>query len=126
MQILTVGSFGLVGVLCRYALNLSAARLYPALAWPVATAAANVTGSFAMGALYALVMARGGVATPLHTALMTGFLGGFTTFSSFSAEVLQMIQRGAPLQALAYGVGSPVLGLAACAGGYMISKSLLP
>ena len=125
MQLVMVGSFGLVGVLCRYGLNLAAARLFPSLAWPLATLTANITGSFAMGALWAWVSTRGSP-TFLTTALMAGFLGGFTTFSSFSAEVLQFLQRGALPQALIYGAGSPLAAVAACATGFALLKSLLP
>jgi len=47
-----------------------------------------------------------------------GFLGGYTTFSSYSLELLALLRDGRPMAALAYAAGSVALGLAACAAGY--------
>jgi fluoride exporter len=77
-------------------------------AFPWATLAVNLSGGLAMG-LLAGTLARGGDADLLRLLLGVGVLGGFTTFSAFSLETVQMIARGEALAALAY-VGISVIG----------------
>lgn len=89
-----------------------------AIGAPLGTAAVNVLGCFAIGALYVLLAPRG-IWQPL---LMTGVLGGFTTFSAFSLDTLKLFEAGQPLQAAAYVLGSVLLSLAAVALGVALSK----
>ena len=88
---------------------------------PLATALVNIAGSFLMGVLVVLL------ATRLHLAplLMTGVLGGFTTFSAFSLDALKLYQTGQPLQALFYVAGSVLLSLIAVAFGAAITRGAL-
>lgn len=83
----------------------------------------NVAGSFAMGICLALAErgAFGLGSTQMQLLLMTGVLGGFTTFSAFSADTLKMLQSGHAAQAVMYVGGSVVLSLLAVAGGYYLT-----
>lgn len=94
--------------------------------FPWGTLAVNVLGCLLVGALGALFEP----ASPLHVRqdlrvlLIVGVLGGFTTFSAFSLEALLLVQRGAPLAAVAYVAASLVLCLAAAAGSYVAVASV--
>ena len=111
---LQVALGGAAGATARYS-------VYRAIAWhgpgfPVATGVVNVVGSFAMGILtIALAQRFGNHYAPL---LLTGFLGGFTTFSSFSLEAVNLMQEGQTGTAILYmglsvgaGLGALYLGL---------------
>lgn len=74
-------------------LRFAAGRLLPSDSFPWATLSVNVIGSFAMG-LLAAWLARAGGAEELRLLLGVGLLGGFTTFSAFSLEIVQLAQRG--------------------------------
>ncbi len=111
---LQVALGGALGAVLRYQTGGAVARwLGPsaAAAFPWATLAVNVTGSFAMG-LLAGCLARHDGAEGWRLLLGVGLLGGFTTFSAFSLELLSLIERGAPGLALAYALVSVAAGLA--------------
>ncbi len=94
---------------------------YQVVPAPWGTLAINVLGSLAIGVLYVALAGRGHLA-PL---LMTGVLGGFTTFSAFSLDALKMAQAGQGVQAGAYVLGSVLLSLAAVALGATLARSLI-
>ena len=106
--VIQVALGGALGASARYGVNLGAARLFgPVFPW--ATLAVNVAGSLLMGLLVA-ALGRDSAWAPL---LMTGVLGGFTTFSAFSLDTMLLVERGRAGLALAYAGGSVLLGLAA-------------
>jgi CrcB protein len=109
-NILSVALGGAIGSVMRYLTNLGVMRAVgPGFPW--ATLAVNVVGSFVMGVLVELLAQRGGQRfAPL---LMTGLLGGFTTFSAFSLDTVTLWERGQPELALAYVGASILLSLAA-------------
>ena len=86
---------------------------------PMATALVNIAGSLVMGALFILLSPR---FSPL---LMTGILGGFTTFSAFSLDALQLYTAGQSLQALLYIAGTVILSLIAVALGAALARGAL-
>ena len=109
---LQVALGGAIGATLRWALGLGFLRVLGPTAFPLPILTANVLGSTAMGAL-AVIAARAGP-MPLGPFLMTGLLGGFTTFSTFSLETMTLIERGQPALALAYvalSVGAALVGL---------------
>jgi len=111
--LLPVGLGGALGALGRYGLaRWAQARRTPN--WPWATFAANVLGSVVLG--IALVLADG---LPL-LFIGVGFCGGLTTFSSFAADVLMLIQAGRRPAAAAYAVGSILAGLLALLVGLVL------
>lgn len=91
-----------------------------AIGAPLGTLAVNVLGSFAIGVVFVLLGARDG----WQLFLMTGVLGGFTTFSAFSLDTLKLIDGGQPLQAAAYVLGSVALSLVAVALGAALARGL--
>ena len=89
---LAVGAGAAIGAWLRWGLGL---LLNPhVLMVPLGTLVANLLGGFLMGVALGLIHALPALAPPLKLMLTTGFLGGLTTFSTFSAEGLHLVQRG--------------------------------
>jgi len=125
-RFLLVAAGGAIGSVARYGLGLAAGRLVPDAGWPLGTFAANVLGGLMMGLLVGWLTFRGGAqqeAVRLFAAV--GVLGGFTTFSSYSLEAVQMIERRQIGLACAYVVGSVVLAVLALFVGLMIARRAL-
>ncbi|SFG51260.1 camphor resistance protein CrcB [Planifilum fulgidum] len=113
--ILWIGIGGFCGAIARFLIGSWLSGTVGASAFPVATFVINITGSFLLGLL------AGGASslTPqVMSALTVGFLGSFTTFSTFSVETLRLIEQNQHLPALFYATGSVAAGLiGAWAGG---------
>lgn len=90
---LLVGVGGGVGAMARYWLSTVLQSLFPT-AWPVGTLGVNVLGCFIIGGLAYLAEARGLLTPETRALTMTGFLGGFTTFSTFGNETLALMRGG--------------------------------
>lgn len=114
---------GIGGVL-RHAVAESVIRLGGGV--PVGTLVVNVVGSMAIGGCMAASASLPGGWSPLarHTA-MTGLLGGFTTFSTFSGQTLELLQQGHWLAAAANMMASVVLGVLGCSAGYAAATAAL-
>ncbi|EGF89778.1 tat twin-arginine translocation pathway signal sequence domain protein [Asticcacaulis biprosthecium C19] len=120
INVLLVMLGGALGSLARYGLGRSLNS-----AWPMGTFVANVAGGLLMGVLMALLIGPlKGEAERLRLLLGVGVLGGFTTFSSFSLETVQMLERRDYVQAAAYAGFSVVLSVAAVAIGMMIVRKV--
>jgi len=119
MTVLWVALGGALGSVARYALSGIAVRWLGA-AFPYGTLFVNVTGSFAIGLLAALVAADGrpSLSADARAFLLVGVLGGFTTFSSFSLETLNLARSGALGPAVLNVAGSVALCLAAVSLGF--------
>ncbi|ADO43644.1 fluoride efflux transporter FluC [Ketogulonicigenium vulgare] len=91
------------------------------VAAPVGTLVVNVIGSALMGVLW-VMLPRSGI---MPAFLMTGILGGFTTFSAFSLDSLRLIEAGRPLEALVYMGGSVGLSVLAVFAGAMIARTMI-
>ena len=92
------------------------------MGFPVGTLCVNVLGSFAMGVLAVLLLDR---ASPLAPFLLTGVLGGFTTFSAFSLDTLMLWERGQPGLALVYVILSVAASLLAVFACLALGRSIL-
>ena len=93
-------------------------------AFPYGTLFVNASGSFALCLMIAM-LSRGVDAAPaLRLALTVGFLGSYTTFSTFSADTLLLLENGYTLRGLAYVVGSVVGGVVMGAAGLLLGRSL--
>jgi CrcB protein len=113
---------GAIGASARYLTNVAVMRgLGPGFPW--STVIVNIAGSFLMGVLVVWLAERG--AMRLAPFLMTGILGGFTTFSAFSLDAVALWERGAAAQALAYVAGSVVLSLGALVAGMAVARGAL-
>ena len=104
---------GACGTGCRYGMSLLINGWLGARAFPWATFFINVTGSFLIGLIVELHHAQVFSSATWRLALVTGLLGGFTTFSAFSLENLQMLRAEAVGSALAYAIASVMLGVGA-------------
>ena len=104
---------GAFGSVLRWAVVSGVARLPRAAAFPWGTLGVNLAGSCAIGFVLTLAFERGLVAPGLRLFLVTGVLGGFTTFSAFSWESLALVRDGHALAAVGYVAGSLLGGLAA-------------
>jgi fluoride exporter len=104
---------GAAGSILRY-------LMVAAIGAPLGTALVNVLGSFAIGVLIIVLGSRDG----WQLFLMTGLLGGFTTFSAFSLDTLKLVETGQPVQAAAYALGSVALSLIAVALGVALARGL--
>lgn len=103
---------GALGAVLRYGVNMGALKLLgPGFPW--GTLVVNILGSFIMGALIALFAHVWQPSHAMKVFLLTGLLGAFTTFSTFSLDVSTLWERGALLPAAGYITGSVVLSIAA-------------
>ncbi len=113
---------GALGAALRFHATLMALRLGHG-SFPLATLSVNVIGGLLMGVLAALVL-RGEAAEPIRLFAGVGVLGGFTTFSAFSLELFQMIERGQMVSAMGYALISVILSVAALAIGFTLTRAL--
>ena len=91
--------------------------------FPWGTLAVNIVGSFLMGVLIVVLAHKGGIR--MAPFLVTGVLGGFTTFSAFSLDAITLFERGATGQAAAYVAASVVLSLAAIMLAMALARGIL-
>lgn len=121
MEYLAISLGGMLGANARYLVGGWAARRFGVL-FPYGTLLINVSGSFILGAFMAFVLRHPSFHyTRLFFAV--GFLGAYTTFSTFSFETLQLLQQGRILLAFIYVVGSAVLGLLGAWLGFNLNKA---
>jgi CrcB protein len=115
---------GALGSLARYVIALWAAPVSQSL--PLGTIGINILGSFIIGLFGTLTLAHGRfpVAENVRVFVMVGFCGGFTTFSSFSLQTLDLLRSGATMRALINIVASVALCIAAVAAGHLLAAQL--
>jgi fluoride exporter len=111
---------GATGSLIRYLVSLGVNEHYDGK-FPLATFLINVTGSFLIGLMLVLLDREDLLHPNLRPLLVTGFLGGFTTFSTFEWELFALGRSGPPM-ALLYGFSSVLLGWMACWVGASIGR----
>ena len=121
-SLLHVALGGALGASARYLVGVGAVRLL-GHGFPWATLVVNVLGSLAMGALVVLLAQKD--ATRLAPLLMTGLLGGFTTFSAFSLDVVTLYERGQVGAAAGYAAVSVVFSIGALFAGMTLMKGAL-
>ena len=117
MTTLLVGVGGLLGVLARYGVMRLAGPHGTAI-WAVV--GINIVGSFLLG----LLVAESWFSRDVRDAVGVGFLGGFTTFSTFSVQIVVDVQAGEPARAALYLAASVLGGLAAAALGFALGRAL--
>ena len=114
---------GIIGCWARFGMTNLVQAIY-GREFPYATMSINVMGSFIMGFLFVETLERLTIAPALRTGILTGFIGGYTTFSTFEMETLLLAESGEFLKAITYVVLSVVLGLTAAFGGAYIARNL--
>ena len=113
---------GAVGASLRYLLGIAILRGFGHTGFPVAILTANVIGSFLMGVFVVAAAQRG--LTHLSPLVMTGLLGGFTTFSAFSMETMVLFERGDYGQAALYVLLSVALSVGGLAAGLWFARGV--
>jgi CrcB protein len=117
---------GACGALARYVLHAlvqSRVAARSASRFPWGTVVVNLSGSFVLGVLVGLVVYQG-LDPDVRTVVGTGFLGAYTTFSSFSYETFGLVEDGLPAAAIANAVGSVVAGLLLATAGFLLASFL--
>jgi fluoride exporter len=93
--------------------------------FPYATLIINVVGSFLMAVIAEYFALRSGLPQHWRLFLTTGIVGGFTTFSTYSLEIVLLYERGEPWMAVAYALGSVVLGCGGLMAGLALIRNLV-
>lgn len=116
MRAAWVAVAGAIGALCRYGIGAAAGpQRFP---WP--TLIVNVAGSLVLG--YVLQRGTGRWPSDAVTAVAVGFLGAFTTFSTFGYETVVLLRTGRTAAAFVYIVSSVVVGIAAAGAGWALAR----
>ncbi|MDA8362674.1 MAG: fluoride efflux transporter CrcB [Gammaproteobacteria bacterium] len=119
---LAIAVGGILGCWARYGMTGLVQMLF-GRAFPLATLSINVLGSFLMGFLFIATLDRVSISPALRAGILTGGLGGFTTFSTFAMESLLLMEQGEAFKAAAYVALSVVLGLMAVFGGAYLART---
>jgi CrcB protein len=117
---LLVGAGGGIGAICRYQMQQYVQGRW-ALAWPVGTGAVNALGCLLAGLLLG-VLERHNLATGWRLLLITGFCGGFTTFSAFALENVALLREGQVGLAALYASGTVLVSVLLAGTGYWLAR----
>lgn len=121
---LLVGLGGAIGAVARHGAGLALGQVWRG-SFPLATLVVNVGGSLAMGLLVGwLARSLPGWHDEVRLFVGVGLLGGFTTFSAFSLDVVALYERGEVLTAVLYAGGSVILAVAALAAGLILVRAV--
>jgi len=123
VQYLLMGLGGFLGANARFLVSSWAARLL-GTNFPYGTFLVNISGSFLLGVTLAVLHDRTLLASPQRHFFAVGFLGAYTTFSTFAYESMQLFQNGSVLLGLLNIVGSIIVGLLAVVCGFWIGRLL--
>lgn len=118
---LIVGAGGFLGTVSRYFTQILMQRWFQTL-FPIGTLAVNILGSFLIGVIYALSERNNILSPEIRLFLTVGFCGGFTTFSSFSFDILNLTKDSSFIYTLLYMAGSIFLGILAVYLGTITTK----
>jgi fluoride exporter len=115
---------GAIGAVSRYWLYSAVQRLHDS-GFPLGTFVVNVLGSFLIGVFFVLLAEKAQIAEQWRPIIVVGFLGGLTTFSTFSLDALLLFEQGHYNTALFYIISSIVLCLIAAFAGMQLTRVLL-
>lgn len=119
-RLLAIGVGGGIGAIARYAIALFAEKITP-VNFPLGTLTANLLGCLLIGFFWSY-FERVHISHAFRLFLFTGFLGGFTTFSTFARETEQFFRAGEPLHAISYLLLSNILGISMVAAGFVLCQ----
>ena len=123
VSVMLVGVGGFVGAIARYLVDRRVTQ-WTGGTLPWGTLVINVSGSFLVGLLFALIVERAALSSTFRAPLMIGFLGAYTTFSTLMLESWRMIEDGAWLYAVLNIGGSVALGIAAVVAGVVVGRHI--
>lgn len=118
----SIGIFGFFGALARYGVSRLFARLSPL--FPIGTLVINLTGAFFLGWFLTWAQARTGVSNELRLGIAVGFVGAYTTFSTYMYESDRLLSDGEGMRAIFYILGSVMLGLLAVRLGIILGQRM--
>jgi CrcB protein len=118
---LAVAVASALGGLCRYSLGGAVARRNPS-GFPWETFVVNISGCFVLGVLFVLFVDHAAVAPWVRAAVLVGFLGSYTTFSTWTLETWRLLEDGAYATGLANVAGSVAAGIAATYAGIVLGR----
>ncbi len=121
MNYLLVFVGGGLGASLRHTINMAAARAF-GTNFPYGTFVINITGSLVMGLVAGYLAFKGEASQPWRLFVMTGILGGYTTFSAFSLDAVLLYERGELGLALLYVIGSVVLSILGLVAGLALVR----
>jgi CrcB protein len=122
MHLFWLGLAGATGTLARFGLVQGMKRLFPASALPWGTWTANLLGCFLFGLVWTLAEERSLVSPDFRLYALVGFMGAFTTFSTFAFESVDLFRSGQTLVCLMNIAGQNVLGIAAVLAGMALAR----
>lgn len=123
LQLIAIALGGAVGSVARFlAANMVATQF--GTRFPYGTLMVNLVGSFLIGLMYILIVEKFKMSAEIRGLVMVGFLGAFTTFSTFSLEILDMLKSGALIGAALYLLVSVIVGVANVWLGMQLGKNL--
>ena len=123
MDLVLVGLGGFFGAIARRALDLAVSERVEG-AFPLGTLVVNLTGSFLLGLLFAWAIERDVLPADVRGPLLIGFLGAYTTFSTFTYETIALVRQGELGLALVNVLGSAGVGIAGCGLGVALGQQV--
>ncbi|HEY5627123.1 MAG TPA: fluoride efflux transporter CrcB [Nitrospira sp.] len=120
-KLFLIGAGGFIGSVLRYVVSSIAQTLSQSIAFPYGTLAVNIIGCFCIGFLSQLADSRAFIGTEARAFMIIGILGGFTTFSAFGNETMNLIRDGESTLALVNVGAQILLGLGAVWLGYTLA-----
>jgi len=122
-NILLAALGGAIGSVLRYLVGVFTVRWFgPSFPWGTLTV--NIVGSFIIGLTVEMIARRFNASMELRVFIVTGIIGGFTTWSSFSLDTMVLFERGAIAAAAAYVIGSLVVSFAAVFAGLALGRAM--
>ena len=121
--LLLIAIGGGLGAVCRYLSGIAASNILGD-GFPYGTLVVNAAGCLAAGIVWSALVQSGTSQPKAVSLVMTGFLGGYTTFSAFSVDIWQLFNSGRVMASLFYAAGSVVLSMAALLAGIIIAREL--
>ncbi|MGI6285579.1 fluoride efflux transporter CrcB [Neomoorella humiferrea] len=121
MVYIYIGIFGFLGAIARFELGRFITAFWPST-FPLGTLIINIVGCFAMGLILTYSLERLTLSPELRLGLTTGFIGAFTTFSTFSVETINLLFGGLITSAIMYMLVSTIGGLIAVRAGTVLAR----
>lgn len=124
MMYFAIAVCGGIGALMRFLVSTGVSAASSSPLFPYGTLFVNVLGSFLIGFLTWMLLHKFQASEMLRNAVLVGFLGGFTTFSSFSMEIVSMLEQQSWMKAMAYALSSVLCCVVMCFIGIALAKQL--